>query len=170
MSLTSHAHGSVSSCDTSTETTLSACTEAQRTAHARKSDALIEGTLKYYDHNIYLAYIAYLDKIIAGYTPNDDEFQAPEMAVKEHLERDSTLSFLGIDLVSFSSDDVFPDFVFDETQLNSDKEGARFISDSGNAEEKALDWAGTRGCTMRICNTKGNYSPILSMARPARAI
>ena len=102
-----------SACDTSTEATLTTCTGAQQSAYDLKiysqsnSDFFIDG---FDDANALNKYREYLDKIIEGYTPNDEEFQELYLAVRKlrdsgkHYYRD----YFG--MVTFFVGDVYPDF------------------------------------------------------------
>ena len=103
----------ISACDTSTEATLTTCTGAQQSAYDLKiysqsnSDFSIDD---FDDANALNKYREYLDKIIEGYTPNDEEFQEPYLAVRELRDSGNRNYRDYFGMVTFFVGDVYPDF------------------------------------------------------------
>ena len=144
----------IDGCDTSTETTLSACTDAQQTAYRYKEEADNFQTTSYGIGEDHInSYVQYLDLVIQGYTPNDEEYQSPE-AVVESLIESFRYSSHPFSLVEFGQEDVFPGFEFNEEEFNSDISDTKFMYDIGSWKKWPLDWARDHGnaCESRICN------------------
>ena len=103
----------ISACDTSTEATRTTCTGAQQSAYDLKiysqsnSNFLVDG---FDDANALSKYREYLDKIIEGYTPNDEEFQALYLAVRKLRDSGNYRYRHNFGMVTFFVGDVYPDF------------------------------------------------------------
>ena len=103
----------ISACDTSTEATLTTCTGAQQRAYDLKiysqsiSDFFIDD---FDDANALNKYREFLDLIIEGYIPDDEEFQEPYLEVRELRDSGKNSYRNYFEMVMFFVDDVYPDF------------------------------------------------------------
>ena len=164
----------ISVCDTSTEATLTTCTGAQQSAYDLKiySQSYSDFFIKNFDDaNALNKYREFLDLIIEGYTPNDEEFQEPYLAVRELRDSGKFNYRYYFGMVTFFVGDVYPDF--DSTlwtESDWDEYYKNYFSDTHDSWTRG-DWLNAYNWALRqsypceidraVCDTRDpidNYS------------